>query len=113
MTRSEEPSRKPRLAPEEYAARYAAEKALQQRRYCDAFRLWLRCRLKACRRNAACRGDANACLKRAVDRIPRAWQWQARQTILKSTAANLGGPERAARHCMPLDFYLAPAAEGQ
>src|ERR1700733_12896928 len=64
------PSRKPKLAPQDYAKRFAAEKALQQRRYCDAFGLWRACALKACLRNAACRGDANRCLKRAIDRVP-------------------------------------------
>jgi hypothetical protein len=100
------PLRKPKLAPAQYAARFAAEKLLQQRRYCDAFRVWRTCRLKSCRRNAACRGDANACLKRAIARVPRIVQWQTRQTILEATPANLGAPERAARQCMPLDFYV-------
>ena len=115
------PPRKRKLAPEEYAERFAAEKALQQRRYCDAFKLWRACALKACRRSAACVGDANLCLKRALDmaghspsktgvtalsRIPHTVQWQARQMILSASPANLGAPERAARQCMPLDFYV-------
>jgi hypothetical protein len=92
-----------------------AERALQQRRYCDAFELWRVCALKSCRRNAACGGDANRCLKRAIAKVPHPVQWQARQTILKATPANLGGPERAARQCMPREFYvwgiyLAPQA---
>jgi hypothetical protein len=114
------PSRKPKLAPELYAKRFAAEKALQQRRYCDAFELWRACALKACRRNAACGGDANYCLKRALDiaghgpsktgvtalsRVPHTEQWQARQMILSATPANIGAPERAARQCMPREFY--------
>ena len=105
-------TRKPKLAPEQYAERFAAEKALQQRRYCDAFKLWRTCALKACRRNGACRGDANFCLKRALARVPHAMQWQARQTILEATPANLGGPERAARQCMPFDFYAQCALCG-
>ena len=97
--------RKPKLAPEQYAKRFAAEKALQQRRYSDAFELWRVCALKSCRRNAACSGDANYCLKRAITKVPHAAQWRARQMILKATSANLGAPERAARQCMPRDFY--------
>jgi hypothetical protein len=33
-------------------------------------------------------------------------QWQTRQNILLATPRNIGAPERAARQCMPLDFYL-------
>jgi hypothetical protein len=112
-------SRKPKLAPEDYAKRFAAEKKLQQRRYCDAFRLWRACALKSCRRNAACVGDAHRCLKRALNiagsskigvtalsRVPHTEQWQARQDILTTTPANIGAPERAARQCMPRDFYV-------
>jgi hypothetical protein len=100
------PNRKRKLAPEDYARRLAAEQALQQRRYCDAFALWRVCALKACRRNAACGGDAHRCLKRAVARVPHPAQWQARQMILSATPANIGAPERAARQCMPRDFYV-------
>jgi len=99
------PKRKPKLSPAQYAARFAAEKALQQRRYCDAFALWRTCRRNACRRRYACSGDANACLQRALDRVPHRIQWQARQDILARTPANVGGPERAARQRMPRDFY--------
>jgi hypothetical protein len=100
------PPRKPKLAPQEYKKRFAAEQALQQRRYCDAFELGRACAHKACRRNAACSGDANRCLKRALANVPHPAQWQARQTILKTTAANIGAPERAARQCMPREFYV-------
>jgi len=100
------PTRKPKLKPRDYARRFAAEKALQQRRYCNAFALWRACGLRSCRRNAACVGDANRCLKRAIKRIPHPEQWRVRQMILAATPANIGAPERAARQCMPLDFYV-------
>jgi hypothetical protein len=100
-----EPAAKPKLAPAEYAARFAAEKAHQQRRYCDAFALWRGCQRKACRRHRVCRGDASTCLKRALDAVPRQAQWQVRQDILAATPANLGAPERAVRQCMPGDLY--------
>jgi hypothetical protein len=96
---------KPKLTPAEYAARFAAEKALQQRRYCEAFALWRACPRKPCRRGAACRGDPRACLKAALDRVPRDIQWRARQDILAATPPNAGAPERAARRCMPRDLY--------
>ena len=103
------PKQKQKLPPEDYARRLTAEKALQQRRYCDAFALWRACVLKACRRDAACAGDAHRCLKRALDRVPHTEQWQARQMILAATPANIGAPERAARQCMPWDFYVPEA----
>ena len=102
------PARRRKLSPEDYAARFEAEKALQQRRYCNAFKLWQLCALRACRRRAACGGDAKACLKRALDAVPHAVQWQARHDILEATPLNLGAPERAARQSMPRD--LVPSA---
>jgi hypothetical protein len=97
--------RKPKLSPVAHARRFAIEKALQQRRYCDAFALWRTCRQKPCRRQQRCGGDANACLHRALDRVPRDLQVRARQKILAATPRNIGAPERAARQCMPRDFY--------
>jgi len=32
-------------------------------------------------------------------------QRRARQDILEATPRNIGAPERAARQCMPIDFY--------
>jgi hypothetical protein len=101
--------RKPTAA--QYAARFAAEKARLQRRYCDAFALWRSCSLKRCRRETTCRGDQDACLERAVDAVPHASQWQARQKILAATPANIGAPERAARQCLPRDFYAQTTAQ--
>ena len=88
-----------------YEARFKAEAALQQRRYCDAFKLWRDCPLKRCRRLRACGGDAKACLKRGIDRVPRAVQWQAREDILAATPRNIGAAKRAARQCMPYESY--------
>jgi hypothetical protein len=91
-----------------YATRFAAEKARQQQRYCDAFALWRSCHLKLCLRKRRCCGDADACLAKAValGRVPHRVAWQTRQDILVATPDNIGAPERAARQCMPLDFYL-------
>ncbi len=94
-----------KLKPVEYARRFAREQALQQRRYCDAFALWRTCSRKACQRQGRCSGDANACLQRALDRVPHALQWRARQDILDATPRNIGAPERAVRQCMPRDLY--------
>jgi hypothetical protein len=91
-----------------YAARFAAEKAWQQKRYCDAFELWRSCSSKRCKHNRRCCGDADKCLAKAValDRVPRRLALQTRQDILTATPRNIGSPERAARQCMPIDFYL-------
>jgi hypothetical protein len=90
-----------------YLARFEAEKARQQQRYCDALALWLRCARKDCRRHRRCCGDVNACLAQAValNRVPRRAASRARQDILEATPRNIGAPERAARQCMPIDFY--------
>ena len=96
---------KPKLDPVEYAQRVAVEKALQQRRYCDAFAFWRTCSRKTCRRKGRCGGEAADCLRRALDRVPHPQQWQARQDILAATPRNIGAPERAARQCMPRDLY--------
>lgn len=63
-----------------YAARFDAEKTLQQRRYCDAFALWRSCHFGPCLRTRRCRGDADACLAKAValDRVPHRVAWQTR-----------------------------------
>ena len=101
--------RKPKLRPADYAVRFALEKIMQQRRYCDAFALWRSCRRKSCQRRGACSGDADACLRRALGRVPRHIQWRVRQEILKSTPRNIGAPERAARQCLPRDLCAGEA----
>jgi len=105
------PSRRRRLTGREFAARFKAEKARQQRRYCDAFRLWRTCANKRCQRERACCGDQNDCLKRAFGAVPHRTQWQARQDIIETTPKNIGAPEREARLCMPRDFYAETTAQ--
>jgi hypothetical protein len=99
------PKLKPKLSAVQHARRLAIEMELQQRRYCDAFALWRTCPRKACRRQRTCTGDADACLRGALERVPRPLQWQARDDILKSTPHNIGTPEREARQRMPRDLY--------
>jgi hypothetical protein len=96
---------KPKLTAACYAERFEAEKILQQRRYCDAFALWRSCGGKACLREHACRGDHGVCLRSALEAVPRDRQRRAQQDILAATPANIGGPERLARLCLPRDFY--------
>jgi hypothetical protein len=97
--------RKPKAGPVAHARRRAAETERQQRRYCQAFALWLTCARKACRRHRRCAGDAHACLQRALDRVPREAQAQARAAILKATPENIGAPEREARQRLPRECY--------
>jgi hypothetical protein len=99
------PKRKPKLNPVEHARRFTLEKILQRGRYCNVFALWKTCRHQPCRRHRSCGGDQNACLKRALDRVPRDIQWRARQDIIEATPLNFGRPEREARKCMPRDLY--------
>jgi hypothetical protein len=80
----------------------------QQRRYCDAFGLWLTCRKKPCRRQRACRSDPDFCLKGALKRVRHDVQWRVRDDILMATPRNIGGPERTARQRMPYDLYAEP-----
>src|SRR5260370_25522408 len=61
---------KPKLSAIEYARRFALDKALHQRRYCDAFALWRTCPHKPCRPQRCCGGEAAGCLRRALDRVP-------------------------------------------
>jgi hypothetical protein len=96
---------RPKLTAALYAERFEAEAVLQQRRYCDAFALWQSCGQKPCRRDRACRGDQADCLRSAIDTVPRDLQRHAREDILAATPANIGGPERRARLCLPHDFY--------
>ncbi len=99
------PRLKPKQSPVEFAARFAIEKALQQRRYCNAFALWRTCRNKNCRRQRVCVGDAHVCLQHGLVTVPPEVQTRVRRDILEATPKNIGAPERAARQCMPLDFY--------
>ncbi|HKM87375.1 MAG TPA: hypothetical protein VJX48_02105 [Xanthobacteraceae bacterium] len=96
---------KQKLTQEDYVARFNAEKAVMQRKYCDIFKFWRSCPLRRCRKARASTGDQNACLKQGEQSIPRDIQWQARQQILVATPANVGAPERLAREFLPGSFY--------
>jgi hypothetical protein len=97
--------RKPTASPVEYARRVALEKLALQRRYCDAFDQWRSCGQHQCRRHESCHGDAGACLKRALARVPHSEQRRTRQDIIAAMPRNLGAPEREARQCMPRDLF--------
>jgi hypothetical protein len=87
--------------PEEYAARFAAEKSALQRHYCEVFGFWRSCALRRCRKVRSCSGDAEACLRRRVREIGRDVQWQARRHILAATPADAGPAVRNARELLP------------
>ena len=87
-------------------ARFHAELAALQNAYCDIFKLWLVCRIKRCRRQRACRGDRNACLKRGMKDIPRAVQWQARKRIMAAAPKNAGPIARELRETLPGGLWV-------
>jgi hypothetical protein len=97
--------RKAKAGPVEHARRHAVEKLALQRHYCDTFALWRRCERALCRRRRNCTGDADACLKRAIDDVPQDVQRRARRDIVAQTPRNIGAPEREARLRTPRDFY--------
>ena len=90
-----------RQTPEDYAARFGAEKAALRRHYCNVFKFWRLCPLRACRKARSCGGDAQLCLKRRVPAIPRDLQWQARRQILEVTPVDAGPAVRTAREFLP------------
>jgi hypothetical protein len=96
---------KPKLTTARYAERFAVEKAVQQRRYCDAFEFWRQCARSECRREQACRGNPSRCLRRGLVEVPRELHHRARGRIVQAMPVNLGGPECLARQMFPLDFY--------
>jgi hypothetical protein len=93
--------RRPKETPVDYARRVAVERLSLQRRYCDAFDQWKNCRRPQCRRRQSCRGDAAACLKRAIAGVPYDIQRRARERIVAAMPSNIGAPEREARLSMP------------
>ena len=103
--------RKPKLPAAHYAARFAAEQALQLARFCDALAAWRACPRRYCHRHRSCGGDRHACLRRALGRVPPAAAWRARQDILDATPPNIGAPERAARQRLPGNLYSTIKAD--
>jgi hypothetical protein len=97
--------RKAKMSPTDYARRQARELLLQQKRYCDIFRLWRFCQFSACHRHRTCSGEPSMCLKRSLARVPREVQLRAREDIVKATPRNLSEPEREARKSMPVDCH--------
>lgn len=89
------------LTPEQYAARFKAERQKHARDYCNAFKFWRTCAFKPCRRARLCSGDPTACLQRREAEVPREVQWQTRQNFLQALGADAGAPERAARELLP------------
>src|ERR1700691_4678664 len=87
--------------PEAYEGRFGAEKTGVRRHYCNVFKFWRLCPLRAGRKARSCGGDAQLFLKRRVQEIPRDLQWHARRQILAATPADAGPAERNARELLP------------
>jgi hypothetical protein len=78
------------------------------RYYSTEFRFWRFCTFPACRRARACKGDADACLKRSINQVPRQEIWQTRQKLLEATPRHFGAVERRVRQMWPTAFWPRP-----
>jgi hypothetical protein len=52
--------------------------------------------------------DADACLKRSVDQVPRHEILQTRQKLLEATPRHFGAVERKVRQTWPTEFWPRP-----
>lgn len=96
---------KEKLSPEQWQARFNAAADAARREYCNMFKFWQACRYKPCRRATRCSGDARACLKRGIERVPYDDQFAATNRIIAATAADADAPSQSARR-LPM-FNLA------
>src|SRR5581483_2501833 len=85
--------KKPTMPAADFARAYGREAVAQQRRYCNAFAFWRRCRISRCRRARGCVGYAFDCLKRAVRSLPEPAQVRVQQELFKGVPRNIGAPE--------------------
>ena len=88
--------------------RVYAQTAWVQRYYCTQFRFWRFCPFPPCRRACACKGDADACLKRSVDQVPRHEVLQTREKLLEATPLHFAAVERKVRQTWPTEFWPRP-----
>ncbi len=95
-----------KLTPEEWQARFDAAAKAAQREYCNIFKFWIACRYKPCRRAKTCSGDALACLKRSLNRVPGEIKNRAFDRIVWETPATADAPTKTARRFSPHDFSL-------
>jgi len=95
---------------QDYNARFKAEQARLRRHYCNIFKFWRACALRRCRRARTCGGDAELCLKRRANEVPREAQWQARADLMAATRADAGPAERTAREFLPAALAAAGGA---
>lgn len=92
----------------DYSIRFFVERERVQRYYATFFRFWRFCHFAPCRRARACRGDADACLKRSVDGVPRMELRQARLKLLRATPRHIGKAELKVRQKEPTEFWRRP-----
>jgi hypothetical protein len=88
--------------------RIYAETAWVQRYYCTQFKFWRFCRFAQCGRARACKGSAEACLKRSVDQVPRHEILKTRQNLLEAMPSHFGAVERKVRQMWPTEFWPRP-----
>ena len=59
-----------------------AAHAVTQRLYCDALRLWRRCKLRPCRRHRHCAGDPFRCLLGGIIHVPASRRLTAQKQVI-------------------------------
>jgi hypothetical protein len=92
----------------DHLQRAFAEKAWLKRYYSTQFGLWRFCAFALCRRARACKGDADACLKRSIYQVPRHVISHTRQKLLEATPRHFGAVERKIRQMWPTEFWPTP-----
>jgi hypothetical protein len=92
----------------DYLTRYHEERERVQRHYCTVFGFWRYCGVKPCCWPRACTGNADACLKRWVEKVPSKELRQAHNELLKATPPGIGEPELEVRRTEPTRFWRRP-----
>ncbi len=87
-----------------HQARFDAAAAAVRREYCNIFEFWRACRYKLCRKATVCSGDARACLKRGIDRVPYEVQNRAQLQIIAATPSEAYSAAKTARQFSPQDL---------
>jgi len=81
-------SRKKRLSPKQYQARYNAALRATQALYCEVLELWRSCKKPRCRRHRRCGGAPEPCLRRVCFTLTADRQDELQAQVIA------GGPRR-------------------
>jgi len=67
---------------EQGRAAIEAAHVVTQRLYCDALRLWRRCKRRTCSRHRRCAGEPFRCLLRGIIHVPSSRRLRAQQQVI-------------------------------